>query len=179
MHITKLRPSSLHSIPQVSGMSEVWELLSAHFPTAASTHKDLMSFIANIKNGVSMYSTDQLTIPAIQHLKSVYHFSELPIPGFPIAEEDMSLLGEYSSMCTGLDGVRTIVSNTATFSYNSRRRLDGLRYDANLMDFFMQDTIRLYLQSISVHVDDPIERRRRFGVLLDALVMRVNSSESV
>ena len=160
-------------------MSEVWDLLNQHFSNASSTHKDLMSMIGNIKNGVAMYSTDQLTIPAIQHLKAVFHFSEQPIPGFPIAEEDLSILGEYSSLCTGLDGVRTIVANTSLFSYNARQRLDGLRYDANLMDFFMQDTIRLYLQSISVHVDDPVERRRRFGVLLDALVMRVNSSESV
>ena len=160
-------------------MTEVWNLLTQHFPDAAATHKDLLGLIANIKNGVAMYSTDQLTIPAIQHLKAVFHFSEQPIPGFPIAEEDLSLLGEYSSLCTGLDGIRTIVANTALFSYNTRRRLDGLCYDANLMDFFMQDTIRLYLQSISVHVDDPIERRRRFGVLLEALVMRVNSSEAV
>lgn len=160
-------------------MSEVWDLLNQHFSEAASTYKDLMSVIGNIKSGVAMYSTEQLTIPAIQHLKAVFHFSEQPIPGFPIAEEDLSLLGEYSSLCTGLDGVRAIVANTSFFSYNARRRLDGLRYDANLMDFFMQDTIRLYLQSISVHVDDPVERRRRFGVLLDALVMRVNSSESV
>ena len=160
-------------------MTDVWDLLTQHFPDAISTHKDLMGVIGNIKNGVAMYSTDQLTIPAIQHLKAVYHFSELPIPGFPIAEEDLSLVGDYSSLCTGLDGVRTIVANTALFTYNTRKRLDGLRYDANLMDFFIQDTIRLYLQSISVHVDDPIERRRRFGVLLEALVTRVNSSEAV
>lgn len=160
-------------------MTEVWDLLNQHFPDAASSHRDLLSMIDNIKNGVAMYSTEQLTIPAIQHLKAVFHFSELPIAGFPIAEEDLSLVGEYSSLCTGLDGVRTIVANASLFSYNARRRLDGLRYDANLVDFFMQDTIRLYLQSISVHVDDPTERRRRFNVLLDALVMRVNSSESV
>lgn len=160
-------------------MTDVWDLLAQHFPESASCHRDLMGMISNIKDGVAMYSTEQLTIPAIQHLKAVFHFSEQPVPGFPTTEEDLSLLGEYSSLCTGLDGIRTIVANTALFSYNTRKRLDGLRYDANLMDFFMQDTIRLYLQSINVHVDDPIERRRRFGVLLEALVTRVDSSESV
>ena len=99
--------------------------------------------------------------------------------GFVPITEDRSLVGEYSSLTCGLDGIHTIVANVARFSFNARRKLDGLRYDASLMDFFMQDTTRLYLQSINVHVDSPIERRRRFGVLLNALVERVESCESV
>ena len=125
-----------------------------------------------------MFSTEQLTIPAVQHLKTVYHFIEPSMPGH-LSSEDKSLVGEYWSLACGLDGIRNIVSHTSQFSFNARSKLEGRKYDAGLMDFFLSDFTRVYLQSIGVHVDDPMERRRRFAVLMDALVVRVEASETV
>lgn len=161
-------------------MVEVWGLVAANFPNAISTHKELLSIIANLNKGISMFSSERVTIPAIQHLKTVFHFSEpSTLQGFTPTGEDFSVLGEYWSLACGLDGIRAIVSHTAQFSYNARSKLSNRKYDAKLMDFFGQDFTRVYLQSIGVNVDDSMERRRRFGVLMDALVMRVDASESV
>lgn len=161
-------------------MVEVWDLLRANFPKAASAHKELLSIISNLNEGITMFSTENLTIPAIQHLKTVFHFSEpSSLQGYNPSGDDRSFVGEYWSLACGLDGIRTIVSHTSQFSFNARTKLGGRKYDAQLMDFFAQDFTRVYLQSIGVHVDDPLERRRRFGVLMDALVVRVDASESV
>lgn len=156
-------------------MSEIWELLQHHYPEIASTHKELQSTISNLKEGVSMFATEQLAIPAIQHLKTVFHYEEQPLPGQP--PEDYSPLGEFSSLSFGLDSIHTIISNCSQFCYNVRKRLQHLQYDATLMDFFMQDYPRTYLQLMGVCTDSPQERRRRFGVLLDALVDRLESFE--
>jgi len=160
-------------------MTDVWDLLNTQFPNSATSHKDLLATITNLNEGIPLFSTDQLTIPAIQHLKTVFHYSEPMLPGFNNTHEDRSLVGEYWSMACGLDGIRTIISHTSHFSFNARTKLEGRKYDAGLMDFFLSDFTRVYLSAIGVHVDDPQERRRRFGVLMDALVMRVEASESV
>ena len=156
-------------------MAEIWELLQLHYPEIASTHKELQSTISNLKEGVSMFATEQLAIPAIQHLKTVFHYEEQPLPGQPPV--DYSPLGEFSALTSGLDSIHTIISNCSQFCYNARKRLQQLQYDATLMDFFMQDYPRTYLQLMGVCTDSPQERRRRFGVLLDALVDHLESFE--
>jgi len=156
-------------------MSDIWELLQLHNPEVASTHKELQGTISNLREGVSMFAPDQLTIPAIQHLKTVFHYEEQPLPGQP--PEDYSPLGEFLSLTSGLDGIHTIVSHCSQFCYNCRKRLEDRRYDATLMDFFVQDYTRTYLQHMGVCADSPPERRRRFGVLLDALIDRLESFE--
>ena len=163
---------------QVTDMTGVWAVLHAHFPNTASTYKELQGFISGLSDDVAMYDISQLSVPAIQHLKTAFHYEEQSIPGFAPVREDRSLVGEYSSLLTGLDGVRTIVSHCSQFCYNSRRRLDKHQYDATLMDFLMQDYTRVYLQEMGVSADGQLERRRRFGVLLDALVDRVEALES-
>ena len=157
-------------------MTEIWELLLAHFPEAAGTHKHLAELVASLRQGggaSSVLKLDQVSVPAIQHLKTVFHYSEQNMVGYLPCREDYSLSGEFSSLASGLEGLREIISNSAQFSFNARKRLEGRKYDASLMDFFIQDTTKNYLQSIGVQVDQPLERRRRFGVLLDALVDRV------
>lgn len=159
-------------------MAKVWEILQTYFPEVGNTYKELQSLLSTLSEGVSMYAIDQLTVPAIQHLKAVFHYEEQPLPGHTHPLEDKSLLGEYSRLLTGLDSVHTIVGHCSHFCYNARRKLGALQYDATLMDFFMQDYTRTYLQHIGVSVDETLERRRRFGVLLDALTDRVESIES-
>ncbi len=160
-------------------MVDIWDLLKSHFSASFAAHKDLLSVISNLNEGIAMFSTEQLTIPAIQHLKSVFHYSEPSIPGYNAVVEDQSLVGEYWSLACGLDGIRTIMSHTSQFSFNARSKLEGRRYDSGLMDFFLGDFTRVYLQSIGVHCDDPMERRRKFGIVMEGLVARVEASESV
>lgn len=171
---------SLFPLPlQITDMVDIWDLLASHFPSAVAAHKDLLSVITNLNEGIAMFSTEQLTIPAIQHLKMVFHFTEPSLPGGRNVGEDHSLVGEYWSLACGLDGIRTIMSHTSHFSFNARSKLEGRKYDAGLMDFFVSDFTRVYLQSIGVHCDDPLERRRKFGIVMEGLVARVDASETV
>ena len=154
-------------------MSQTWQLLHSAFPETTQTHKQLQDILTNLSQGVSMYATDQIAIPAIQHLKAVFHFEEPSLPGHAPSAEDRSLLGQHSNLLVGLDGIHTIIKHASRFSYNARKRLEPLQYNVKLMDFFSQDFARSYLHSIGVTSDDHLERRRRFDVLLGALVDRV------
>ncbi len=158
-------------------MVPVWELLVSHFPDTASKYKELQNIVSTLMEGVSMFSTDQLSVPAVQHLKTVFYYEDPTLPGYAPPIQDRSLLGEYSSLLTGLDGIHTILAHTSQYCYNAWKRLSSRKYDATLMDFFLQDYTRTYLQHMGVSADDTVERRRRFGVLLDALVDRVESLE--
>ena len=101
----------------------------------------------------------------------------LPLPGHtPSVTEDCSLLGQHANLLVGLDGIHSIIKHASRFSYNARKRLEPLQYTVKLMDFFTQDFVRSYLHSIGVTSDDHLERRRRFDVLLSALVDRVEAS---
>lgn len=160
-------------------MSEVWDLLNSHFPDETATYQTLQATIASIDRGDTAFSLDHLTIPPIQQLKSVFHFTEQNMVGFPPIHPDHSIVGELTSLAAGHEALRLIVANTANFTFNAWKSLEELQYNVNLMEFLMQDFTRVYLQSINVHSDSPLERRRRFGLLMDALVDRVESSESV
>ena len=171
-------PHSLSPLPlwliQVLNMSRTWQLLHSAFPEATQTHKQLQDILTSLSQGVSMYATDQLAIPAIQHLKTAFHFQEPPLAGHASSvAEDHSLLGQHSNLLVGLDGIHSIIKHASRFSYNARKRLEPLQYKVKLMDFFSQDFVRSYLHSIGVTSEDHLERRRRFDVLLSALVDRV------
>ena len=162
-------------MPQVAGMTNTWQLLHSTFPEAAHTHRQLQDILTSLSQGVSLYSTDQITVPAIQHLKTAFHFEEPCLPGYAAPSEDQTLLGQHSNLLLGLDGIHTIVKHASRFSYNARKKLEPLQYNVNLMDFFSQDFARGYLHAIGVTADDQFERRRRFVILLSALVDRVTS----
>lgn len=170
----------LPSHVQLKEMSEVWSLLDSHFPEEAATYKTLQATIAAVDQGETVLTREHLTIPPIQQLKAVFHFTEQSMGGFaPPAHQDRSIVGEYMSLAAGLEALRVLVASTTQFTLNAWRTLQGLQYNANLMEFLMQDFTRVYLQAISVHSDSPLERRRRLGLLMDALIDRVESSESV
>ena len=99
--------------------------------------------------------------------------------GFSPNRQDCSIVGEFLNTTSGFGALRVIISNTAQFTVNAWKKLRDLKYNVTLMEFLMQDFTRIYLQSLNVHNDDPLERRRRLGLLMDALVDRVESSESV
>lgn len=160
-------------------MTEVWDLLKTHYPDELATYKTLQSTITAIDQGQSVLPPESLTIPPIQHLKSIFHFTEQNMPAFPPTHQDHSIVGEFMCTAMAMDTLRSIVKGTANFTVNAWRKLESLQYNVNLMEFLMQDFTRVYLQSINVQSDDPIERRRRFGMLMDALLDRIESSESV
>ena len=160
-------------------MSEVWDLLNSHFPEEMATYKGLQSTISAIDQGQMVLPHEHLTIPPIQHLKPVFNFTEQKMSGFSPNRQDCSIVGEFLNTTSGFGALRVIISNTAQFTVNAWKKLRDLKYNVTLMEFLMQDFTRIYLQSLNVHNDDPLERRRRLGLLMDALVDRVESSESV
>lgn len=164
---------------QLADMTEVWELLNSHFPEEAATYKDLQGIIATLDTGEAELAYEHLAIPPIQHLKAVFNFTEQSTVVFGSAHPDHSIVGEYTSVTSGLASLRDIEAHMVSFTVNAWRHLEGLQYNVNLMEFLMQDFTRVYLQAINVHSDSPLERRRRFGLLMDALVDRVESNESV
>lgn len=139
----------------------------------------LQSTITAIDQGEAVLSQENLTIPPIQHLKAVFHFTEQNMVGFAPFHREYSIMGEFLDMTMGMEVLRTIIANSVAFTVNAWRKLEGLQYNVNLMEFLTQDFTRVYLQAINVQSDDPLERRRRFGLLMDALIDRVQSSESV
>jgi hypothetical protein len=160
-------------------MSEVWGLLKSHYSAEAALYKTLQATIATIDKGDPALSLEHLTIPPIQQLKSVFHYTEQNLISFPPVPMEHSIIGDFTSLAAGHESLRLIIANTAAFTYNSWRILEGLQYNVNLIEFLTQDFTRVYLQSINVHSDSPLERRRRLGLLMDALIDRVESSESV
>ena len=96
-----------------------------------------------------------------------------PCLAMPPLRGDHSLLGQHTNLLVGLDGIHSNIKHTSRFSYNARKRLESLQYNVKLMDFFTQDFACSYLHSIGVTSDNHLERRRRFDVLLSALVDRV------
>lgn len=177
MDISPLPSLSLLNLPlQVLRLSQTWQLLRLAFPETTQTLKQLQDILTRLSQGVAMYATDQIAIPAIQHLKTAFHFEEPSLPGHASSAEDRSLVGQHTNLLVGLDGIHTIIKHASRFSYNARKRLESLQYNVKLMDFFTQDFTRGYLNSIGVTADDHLERRRRFDVLLSALVERVETS---
>ena len=159
-------------------MSQTWQLFRSVFPEASHTHKQLQDILSSLGHGVSVYSTDDVAIPAIQHLRTAFHFEEPALPGHASSAEDHTLLGQHANLLAGLDGIHSIIKHASRFSYNARKRLESLQYNVKLMDFFGQDFTRSYMHSIGVTQDDHSERRRRFDVLLSALADRVEPVSS-
>lgn len=164
---------------QLTSMSEVWDLLGSHYPEEFATYKILQCTVTSIDQGETVLPVEQLTIPPIQHLKHVFHFTEQNMAGFVPVHPDHSIVGELMDTSKSLEALRTVVANTTSFTLNAWKSLQSLQYNAHLMEFFTQDFTRIYLQAIGVQSDDPLERRRRFGLLMEALVDRVESSEAV
>lgn len=171
-------PSPSFNGVQVSNMSQTWQLLCSVFPDASHTHKQLQDILTSLSQGVSMYNSDQISIPAIQHLRTVFHFEEPSLPGHIHSTEDHTLLGQHTNLLVGLDGIHSIIKHASRFSYNARKRLEPHQYNVKLMDFFSQDFTKSYMNAIGVKSDDHLERRRRFDVLLSALVDRVEVTSS-
>ena len=162
------------SLSQVQNMTQTWQLFHSVFPESSQTHKQLQDILSSLGQGVSIYATDQISVPAIQHLRTVFHFEEPSFPGHaPSSSEDHTLLGHHANLLVGLNGIHAIIKHVSRFSYNARKRLEPLQYNVKLMDFFSQDFARSYMHSIGVTSEDQMERRRRFDVLLSALVDRV------
>lgn len=126
--------------------------------------------ISALMQGVSIYAIDGLTVPAIQHLKKLYSEEVSPV------NNDMQgLLEDFTTRVTGLDGLRSILKHTADLSANAKRRLSSYSFDAVLFDFFMQDVGRMHLQNMGTSSEDPLERYRRFNIVLDSLFHKLES----
>lgn len=158
-------------------MGQTWQLFRSVFPEASHTHKQLQDILTSLSQGVSIYATDQIAIPAVQHLRTAFHFEEPSLPGHAPSTEDHTLLGQHTNLLVGLDGIHTIIQHASRFSYNARKRLEVLQYNVKLMDFFTQDFTRSYMHSMGVTSDDQLERRRRFNILLSALADRMEGPQ--
>lgn len=160
-------------------MSDLWALLDSHYPDETATYKSLQTTVTSLEDGDRVLPLDDLMIPAIQPLRSLFHFTDSHMMGAAPVRQDLVVVKDFIELATKMELLRDVVSGTSKMTVNAWKKLESLQYNANLMEFFTQDFTRVYLQSINVHSDDPLERRRRCGLLMTALVDRVESSETV
>lgn len=153
-------------------MVRTWSLLKTHYIDTHDLYQGtLKGMISALSEGASIYAIEQLTIPAIQHLRKLYtddsHSS--------ISQDLRVILEDFTTRTVGLDGLHSIIAHTADLSYNAKKRLGHYSFDALLFDFMMQDCARIHLQNMGTSSDDPLERYRRFNIVLDALMSKVDS----
>ena len=161
-------------------MADLWQLLRSQYPDDMKTFKTLQDVVASLEEGHPVLSPDDLVIPAIQPLRDIFHFTDPVAPGHtPAVRQDLAVVREFSDVASKMDTLRDIVSGTAKLTTNAWKKLQHLQYNFNLVEFFSQDFTRVYLQSMNVVADDPMERKRRCALLMDALIDRVESSEAV
>ena len=161
-------------------MADLWALLGTHYTEDMETYKSLLGVVSALEEGSPVLSPDDLVIPAIQPLRDLFHFTDPCAPGnSPPMRQDLVVVREFSDLASRMDWLRDIVSGTSRMTVNAWKKLQSLQYNFSLVEFFSQDFTRVYLQTMNVVSDDPMERRRRCGLLMDALIDRVESSESV
>lgn len=148
-------------------------MLRSHYSDSASTYDNqLCSMISALTGGASVYAIEQLTIPAIQHLSGVFKLDdEQRSSSFDL----LDVVDDFTAHATGLANIHQIVAHTTDLSYNAKRRLDSHPFNAVLFDFFMQDTVRVHLQQMGTSSEDPLERYRRFSIVLDAVISKLDS----
>ncbi len=163
-------------------MADLWQLLRTQHPEDMATYESLHGILSSLEQGCTTLPLDDLVIPAIQPLREFFHFSDPSVPGPspPLTmRQDLAAVRDFSDLASKMDSLRDIVSGAARMTENAWHKLHHLQYNFNLVEFFSQDFTRVYLQSMNVVSDDPMERRRRCALLMDALIDRVESSEAV
>lgn len=152
-------------------MTKTWDLLKKHYSDSYNVYENqLKGMISALSEGAGVYAIEQLTIPAIQHLRKLYtNDSQLKSQDLRIILED------FTSRTVGLDGLHAILAHTSDLCRNAKRRLTVYSYDSLLFDFFMQDIARTHLQNMGTSDDDPLERYRRFNIVLDALMSKLDN----
>lgn len=154
-----------------------WDLFRKHFTEEANLYDNqLKQSVSTLMNGISVYAIEQLTVPAVQHLAKMYDFEEMTPLGVQVTTKDLhSVLEDFTTTAGGLHGVRSIVAHTADMCYNAKRRLGSHPFDSSLFDFFMQDMVRVHLQRLGTTSENALERYRRFSIVLDALISKLDS----
>lgn len=151
-------------------MKRTWGVLKTHYTDTHTAYQDtLKGMISALSEGASIYDIEQLVIPAIQHLRKLYTEDSN-------SQQDMRLiLEDFTTRTVGLDGLHSIVAHTADLSLNAKRKLGSYTYEPLLFDFLMQDCARMHLQNMGTSSDDPLERYRRFNIVLDALLSKIDN----
>lgn len=159
---------------QLACMSDLWALLHSHHPDDFATYTSLQAVASSLEEGNYIVSLDDITIPAIQPLREVFNFKD-PYMGVVPIRQDLIDVMQLSDLALKMEVLHDIVSATSRMTVNAWRKLEGLQYNVNLMEFLMQDFTRVYLQSINnTHCDDPLERRRKCSLLMDVLADRIS-----
>lgn len=150
-------------------MKRTWGVLKTHYTNAYAAYDDtLKGMISALSEGASIYNIEQLAIPAIQHLRKLY--------AEDCSTQDVRLiLEDFTTRIVGLDGLHSIIAHTADLSQNAMTKLGSCTYDSLLFDFLMQDCARMHLQNMGTSSDDPLERYRRFNIVLDALLSKLDN----
>ena len=156
---------------QVLDLTKTWDLLRIHYSDVYNIYENqLKGMISALMQGASVYAIESLTVPAIQHLRKLYS-DESCNPTTDLH----NLLEDFTTRVTGLDGLHKIISHTADLSSNARKRLSSYSFDTLLFDFFMQDVARMHLQNMGTSSEDPLERYRRFNIVLDSLFHKLEN----
>lgn len=158
----------------MTDLKHTWAMLKNHYSDISEIyHNQLTGMISALNEGASVYAVDKLTVPAIQHLKGLFNLEGEGTQ--PNSSDLHQVLEDFSMNAKGLGGVHNIISSTADLHHNAKQHLSNHSYDTVLFDFFMQDIVRMHLQQMGSQSDHPLERYRRFTIVLDAMVSKINS----
>ena len=103
-----------------------------------ATYRELLESLSALLHSNSTYDPEQISIPAIQQLKTVFYFEEPALPGHAAPLEDRGLVAEFGSLHMGLEGIHTVVQQCSQFAFNTRMQLGECSFNATLLDFFMK-----------------------------------------
>ena len=153
-------------------MSNFWTLLNSNFPNKIAIYTSLKAVLSSLEEGEISFPKKEITVPAIQPLKSLFSSTDQCTDQCiaPVRQDQKDVM-ELIEKTSKMDALHIIVSNTSQMAANAWRRLYKLHYNVNLLEFFTQDFICIYLQLIdSKRCDDPLERQGRCSSLIDHIV---------
>ena len=160
---------------QVSGLSQTWLEFHSSYPALSETfNNQLQQTYSALQAGAKVFALEYVSVPPVQSLGNTY------FPNYSLSDSSVDsqnsegLMEDFTNFATSLEKYRNLLYHCASFSYNSRKRLSNYKYDQKLFEYFLQDHPReiLHRMELGINLEDPSERKRRFSVILQALIER-------
>ena len=160
---------------QVSGLSQTWLEFHSSYPELSDTfNNQLQHTFSALRAGAKVFALEYVSVPSVQCLGDTY-FPNYGLSHSSVSNSDPEgLMEDFSNFATSLENYRNLLIHCASFSYNSRKRLSNYKYDQKLFEYFLQDHPReiLHRMELGINLENPAERKRRFSVILQALIER-------
>lgn len=156
-------------------MSQTWLEFHSSYPELSETfNNQLQHIFSALRAGAKVFALEYVTVPSIQCLGDTY-FPNYSLADTSVNSDDVEgLMEDFGTFTTSLENYRNLLFHCASFSYNSRKKLSNYKYDQKLFEYFLQDHPKqlLHGMELGINLEDPAERKRRFSVILQALIER-------